>query len=342
MSNSPFANVAGNSDEMHPGPCFHSICTDGRPLLGGTAITLGSSGPTFQPIGGQLWKISNAQTLLHRKQVTTIAYVGRWALVDVSGPSSSISSTAKDSYKYCYALNAGECFAGSAVGDVYVNAPNVDYPYCYYPGFATQDDDTLSICIGDQGAYTGDVVQFSTANPDLIGAATRVLGPNYSKWNQFDAYWNVFTTPSEGALGSQVRWLDGVRTDDLLSVLPPFPGPDGVTRNTFESVPVAVPAPAVTGAQSAIVEFGYVENGSATSYYCTSRLETCVAASTTIDSSPPFTFETSEGFTPAACSTGCTIAIPSISQRTLYYRWKYLGSTGQVLQTSVPHVMITQ
>lgn len=344
-NNPPFAGKIGISDESHPGPCFTSVCLDGRPLLGGSSTapaTLGSAGAPFQQVSGQLWKVSGAQSVINRKYLTTIAYAGRWPLVDVSGASSVIGTGPQDSYKYCYVVAAGECVAGSAPGDVYVNAPYVDYPYCFYPGFATQDDDTLSICIGDVGTYTGDLVQYSVANSDIAGAALRALGPNYAKWNEFDAYWNAFMAPSAGVMGSQVRWYDGVRTDDLMTVLPPFPAPDGVARNTFLPVTLTIHPPRTSPAQSAIVEFGYVENGSAANYYCTSRQETCVATGSSVNTSHPFTFEQSEGYTPAPCATGCTITIPALSGRALYYRWKYLGSTGQVVETSQTHVLLTQ
>ena len=51
--------------------------------------------------------------------------VGTHPVLDVSGPASVLTDTAGDNYKGCLAHLAGECWAGSAVGDVYVNAPRV-------------------------------------------------------------------------------------------------------------------------------------------------------------------------------------------------------------------------
>ena len=347
----PFAGKMGiggpNVVDSHPGPCFNGVCLDGRPYTGGGSAypsgisSLGSANAPFQLVSGQLWKLPAAQVQLNRKYLPTIAYAGRFPLVDVSGPASVLGAGAADSNKYCVAVASGECYSGSAPGDLFVNAPYVHYPYCYYPGIARQDDDTFSLCFGDMGAYTANLVQFSIANTDLVGSSTRRLGSNYAKWNQFDVFWNGFMSPNLALLGSQVRWLDGVRTDDLMTVLPPFPDPDGVTRNTFVPVPVKLSPPATLPVQSAIVEFGYVENGDAGNYYCTSRQETCVATAATVNLANPFTFQQSEGFTGQPCNGGCTIAIPALPQRALYYRWKYLGAGGQVLEVSQNHVVLT-
>jgi hypothetical protein len=349
--NPPFASIVGISGplvvESHPGPCFNRLCLDGRPMVGGgiaypAISTLGTSSAPFQPVTGQLWKISGAQSTLHRKYLNTIAYAGRWPLVDVSGPASAIGGSAQDSYKYCYAAAAGECVPDSSVGDVYVNAPYVDYPYCYFPGIAIQNDDNLSICIGDLGAHTANMVQYSVANHDVTGDAVRRLGPNYGKWNQFDVFWNGFMAPNNAMMGTWVRWLDGVRMEDLLTVLPPFPASDGVARSGFIPVSLTINPPPGLPVQSAIVEFGYVENGGPSNYYCTSRQETCVATGSTVNQSAPFSFEQSETYTPAPCAGGCTIAIPALSQHALYYRWKYLGASGRVIETSQAHVVLTQ
>jgi hypothetical protein len=342
--NPPFAGVSGigsgNQVDTHPGPCFSLWCTDARPMLGGTPTNLGATTP-FVNVSGQLWKVSGAQTVMNRKFLATMAYVGRSPLVDISGPSSSIGSGATDSYKYCYAAMTGECVTGAAVGDVYVNAPYVAYPFCFYPGIAIYGDDTNSICIGDLGAYTGNAVQMSVTQHDLSGALIRRLGPDYAKWNQMDVFWNVRPVPSGGAMASQVRWLDGVRTENLTTVMPPMPAPDSVSRNTFYGIQVVIKPPAGLPVQSAIVEFGYVENGDAGSYYCTSRRETCVATTSSVDPSAPFHFEQTETFSPAPCSTGCTIAIPALPGHIVYYRWKYLGAGGQVIESSQAHVAIT-
>jgi hypothetical protein len=356
----------GNQVDSHPGPCFTTWCMDARPLDGGSSMTLGSAAAPFTLVSGQLWKVSGAQSLLNRKILTTFAYAGRWPLVDISGPGSAITTTSQDAYKYCYANVAGECRAGSHLGDVYVNAPFVDYPYCSYPGIAIQPDDITSICIGDLGTYTGNVVQYSVTAQDVVGASLRKMGSAFAKWNQFDVYWNTFPAPNGALFGSLARWLEGVRSDDLITTMPPFPVVDNVVRSTF--IPIAVSTSAQTGAQTAIVEFGYAENGPANAYYCTSRQETCVATAGagigtggTVgnggtggngsngangsggNSNPlnPFSFERSETFSRVPCSGGCSIVVPVLSQRVLYYRWKYFDQRGNEVSTGSANAVVT-
>jgi hypothetical protein len=184
-------------------------------------------------------------------------------------------------------------------------------------------------------------VQYGVIQHDLVGAGFRRLGPNYSKWNQQDVFWSVAVTPNGGLMESWVRWLDGVAHEDLLTILPPYPSQDGVTRSTFIPIPIAIDPPSGSAIQSAIVEFGYAENGDPESYYYTFRQETCVAASASVNTVTPFYFEQSESYSGVPCATGCTITIPAFSQRAVYYRWKYLGSSGQVIESCKVHVLLS-
>jgi hypothetical protein len=279
--------------------------------------------------------------MLNRKFLSTMAYVGRTPLVDVSGPASVLGAGPQNSYEYCYAFLAGECQPGSAIGDLFVNAPYVSYPYCYAPGIAQQDDDTNAICVGDLGAYTGNVVQSGFMQQDVVGAVLRRLGPNYSKWNQQDTYWNTDAAPSGLLSLSQVRWLDGVRFDDLLNILPPYPASDGIIRYTFLPVPVTVNPPTGIGAKSAVIAFGYAENGNPLNYYCTSRQESCVAAAAAINPTTPFYFASTESYSGVPCAQTCTITIPALSQHVVYYQVTYLGASGNVVGTSGPQAVAT-
>jgi len=343
----PFAGAIGigtaNTVDSHPGPCLGALwCLDARPMNGGTsdgvASMAGSSGTPFTLLAGQLWKLAGGGTVLKRKQLATMAYVGRSPLVDVSGPSSSIPIDATGSYTYCVAVAAGECYSGSAANDVFVNAPIVSYGYCTYAGIAVQADDTNSICIGPLGPFTGNLTQFSVLQQDTYGAYARRLGPTFSRWNQQSVFWNMSMTPN-GELGfSQARWLDGVRSDNLVTVLPPYPPVDNISRSTF--VPITVDIPPQGAGSSMVVEFGYAENGPFDSFFCTSRQEACVAAGAN-NQTTPFYFAQSERYSGVSCASGCTIAIRALSQRVLYYRWGQLDTSGKIAAVSATGVIVT-
>jgi hypothetical protein len=356
-TNPQFAGVAGfgtglgddgNSVDSHPGPCFGTTCFDARPFDGGYAVgatgtgsILGTSASPYTLVAGQLWKISGANNVLHRKILPTFAYIGRNALVDVSGPSSSIGTTPASQFTYCYANNSGECYPGSNVGDVYANAPHVQFPWCWYPGIAVQPDDVTSICIGDLGGHTANVVQLSATGNDWTGALTRRLGTLFARYNQMHIFWNTIAGPSLSFFGGYGRWLDGVRNDALLASLPPMPQGDSIFRNSFVPIRLNLSPPHGLPLASAIVEFGYAENGNAGGYYCTSRRETCVASGAALNRTVPFSYEQSEQFAATPCSTGCSITIPALPQRVLYYRWKYLSATGQTIAASAAHAVVT-
>jgi hypothetical protein len=304
-------------------------------MLGGSTDGVGTmvGSPTNPGVNvvGQLWKFSGGATTLKRKNLTTMASAGRSPLVDISGPGSAIPTDASGSYQYCVALQAGECRTDSAAGDVYANAPFVSMPYCNYPGIAVQGDDTNSICIGPLGAYTANLVQFGTSQQDAEGAVSRRLGTAFARWNQYDVFWNASMTTSGELAFSQVRWLDGVRGEDLVTVLPPYPPSDNISRNTFVPTAVAVPPAQGNGAGNVVVEFGYGENGSFDSFFCTSRQEACVAASSAVNQASPFYFAQSESYSGVPCVSGCTVTIPALSQRILYYRLEYLDPSGKVI-----------
>jgi hypothetical protein len=98
---------------------------------------------------------------------------------------------------------------------------------------------------------------------------------------------------------------------------------------------------------NAVVQFGYAENGDPKNFYCSSRQEKCLATAATVPA-VPFLFPSEgtggleAGVTGLPCAGGCTVAIPAISQRMLYYQVKYRDAsnrtvaTGQVETVAVP------
>ena len=341
--NLPFSGALGfgnpNAVDSHTGWCSGPTgwCLDSRPMLGNDGASgtmVGTAGSPFVNVVGQLWKYAGGAGLLHRKLLATMAYVGRSPLVDVSGPGSSLPLDSTGSYEYCHALTAGECRPDSSAGDLYVNAPYVSYPYCYYPGIGSQPGDANPICIGDMGNATGYLVEVGIAQQDILGTATRRVGTNYSRWNQMAVFWESYASPAGEVLFSNAPWLDGVRTDNLISVPAPYPAPDSTVRSAFIPVTVRTVPPPGLMVNDVIVEFGYAENGDPGSFNCTSRRESCVAVSGAVNSSTPFFYEQTETYSGAPCASGCTVAIPALSQRILYYRWKYRDAFGNAIATS--------
>ena len=123
------------------------------------------------------------------------------------------------------------------------------------------------------------------------------------------------------------EWFHLQRSEAFLAKLPPFPAADNVDRTNFEQVGLYVSG--MNGATQAVVEFGYAENGPSDKLYCTSRQETCVRGNQT-GSDYSFAFEP---VTPVPCQGGCTIQIPAIPGRVLYYRARYLNDSGQTVLT---------
>jgi hypothetical protein len=110
--------------------------------------------------------------------------------------------------------------------------------------------------------------------------------------------------------------LEGIRHVALVAKLPrwvdTFP-----RRNTLGGVTIGLGARG--GVTHARVRFGYN-----TSFYCTERSEACV----TDAKAAPFAFEQSDTLTPTSCASGCTINVPAMPGRLLYYRVEtFDGST---------------
>jgi hypothetical protein len=96
-----------------------------------------------------------------------------------------------------------------------------------------------------------------------------------------------------------------------------------------------------TRGSNVVVEFGYAENGSADSFFCTSRQEACVAASSSVNQALPFYYGQSETYRGVRCGAQCTVEVPALSQRILYYRWKHLDASGAVVAVSDTRATVT-
>lgn len=349
-------NADGSNLQSHPTSGGSLVAADrgnymfdGRPYRGGYASgSVNGSGTTPGTlVAGQLYKFTTAQMtnidLPFRKVYPTKAFSGNAPLVDISSPATGnvIGTTASDSYKYCVASVANECRSGSAPGDVYVNAPFVQFPYCYAAAQNANLPDDYDICIAGSQSEQDAIMQIAMDKVDNEARYQRVL-TKFVAARRLSPFWTPYVTPNG-------KWMmfesafpgDGSVNKPFLMAKVPPPAPyDDVNRSDF--IPLAISLPAYSGATNAFVRFGYAENGDPHSFFCTSRQESCVVGATAVDPANPFYFEQVESASwhGVPCTSGCTVTIPGIPQRILYYQYIYRSDSG-VVYTSPMSVVTT-
>ena len=287
-----------------------------------------------------------------RKLQPTWAFCGMQPLIDTSSAATGdvLGDTGADAYKYCIARKAGECRSASAPGDIYVNCPNevprgsAGYGCSWY---MQNQDIPVDICIGNMSAYLNSIVQVGFKQTDFTGALGRTLTKGLTRYKIIDPYWHGKALSDASWLMFRSMYTSGAWTDILLGKVPPFPPTDTVVRSTFQAMPVKLTPPAGLGVDNAVVQFGYVENGGPGQFYCTSRQEKCLAT-TAAPAGLPFLFPSDgaggveTGVAGVNCANGCTVQIPAISQRMLYYQVKYRDAfnntvaTGKLETVAVP------
>lgn len=278
---------------------------DGNPFApqAGGSYTLWNQ--TSVNVSGSLYKLGALPAPLVRKYLPTLAWSGRHLMQDVSGPGSVLTGDAADNFKYCIADFAGECTAGSAANDVYVNIPKMSQD-----GLCGNLFHYNRPCVVSMVNIGIGINQYGAARFNGFNRADRYLTSQFQRYNATWTYNNAVPLPDGSWAVTSGSWLEGVRNDLLLLKIPPFPEMDSVNRADY--VPLKISVGAQPHAPKVRVRFGYAENGPASSYYCTGRREACVA------SGSPFSW-ISENAAPVECAGGCTVTVPGISGRILYY-----------------------
>jgi hypothetical protein len=312
-------------------------------------------------VAGSLWKRScgtpssvDTPCGLNRKIYPNLATGGRFPLTDVSGPASVITGDVADRHKYCVPRVAGECYAGSVVGEVYVNVPWMTT----VSGAGTSTSFTLDPAGMFQGGneyshpFVAKTTMFSQCAVSQIGTSRnnpkgelgRMVTTGLSKyligdifWHPYvfgDGKWAIFPSPVFQNYG----WVP------LMAKLPPYGPEDSIARWDF--VPVSVNIGSVpNGTDNVVVEFGYAENGTATNFYCTSRQEKCLAVASSVQSDP-FKFPTDggvngeTGVAGLTCASGCTVVIPGLPQRVVYYEIKHRNAANFVIAKSGTQIAV--
>ena len=277
---------------------------------------------------------------VHRKQITTLASCGAHPLIDISSTAKGNVISDSTTYSYCVANAANECRTGSSVGDVYLNCPGATELTCD----SNSANGAVDMCIGDSWAYGNGAVQVSPFTTDVNGASARLISHLFATHHEEGIYGNVRPTSE----GKWMMFFTGNPTgtpEAYMAKLGPFPVEDSTRRDTFLTLRVTVEAlprisSPITAADllsrrppNAVVEFGYAENGDPGNFYCTSRQETCVAQSATVNEAHPFYYSVTEApsIKGTPCSSGCTVAIPAVPGRVVYYRVAYRDLSGRVV-----------
>jgi len=256
---------------------------------------------------------------------------GNRAVVDISpGP---ITSADLDAYKSCVPQAAGECYAGATTSEVYLNCPDATTSGCNQAG----DADTLDKCVRQADIKIHSYRQVGFGQNDPFANRQRSLTNGFQK-NRLSVF-NGFTRWGglpNGEWGIFIGgWLDDVRSDLMLVKLPAFGPQDSVNRGTF--IPVQVQLGWVPrGTDNIVAEFGYTPD-----FHCTSRQEACVAAGTgQVNETTPF-YWASEGHSGLSCVAGCSLTVPALPQRVVYYRIQYRQADGSVLAMGPTQVSVT-
>jgi len=266
------------------------------------------------------------------KRLPLFGFAGHYLLKDVSGPATGNSADLPD-YSVCRALRAAECFAGSAAGNLYVTVPKafVDN-YCRTNQFTLPDP-----CAFQLAPYAGQLIQFRTDKPDIIGMNARKMGYLHGMPGLQYQFSNCRATPDAAFAFCVADWLDGVRGEWIALRLTPMPRPDSVDRTTF--VPISLTYSGSPDASFIRARFGYLENGGSL-LRCTPYQSDCTTEIPAATATDPYGF-TSETLTRQPCPQGteCKVTIPAISNRMLYYVLDRLDNSGNIVFSYPPEVI---
>jgi hypothetical protein len=267
---------------------------------------------TWVPLAANIYEVTgnlglNPQTAKSSPLDTSC---GGQQMVDVSSPARSSSGPVLGltaSSTYCLANAPGECYAGSSSGSVYANC-------------ASGVGDPTQTWVTVAGANYGKLTQYRWDDPNYLGRNLRVLTSCGRPKSQQSSYWSARILPHGDYGVCYSDQVPGINQPAIMLMgLPPLTSWDGIDRTTWVPISVHVAA----GHGTAFVRFGYAENAGvvASQFNCTSRQDTCEVASATIQDTP--FYYASEGVQPIPCSSGCTIQVPAISGRILYYQIVY-------------------
>lgn len=291
-----------------------------------------------------------------RKLQPTVLQCGTQPMTDGSSATTgnTIATDNTSAYQACVVRRNGECRSGSVQGEVYFNCPFANPRTAYSQTFGCNNNPhgewglANDQCISNTGAYLNGIAQVGFAPPgnDVKGSYGRTLTHGLIRYHLNNNNESVQTTPDGVWLLFPAYYFGGNEFQILSAKMLPYPTLDSLDRSTFLAMNVQLAPPSGIGVDNAIVRFGYVENGGSGQYFCTSRKEACYAASNTVPAVPfNFPSDGSDGTVTTLagmpCASGCTVAIPALSQRALYYQVLYRDSHNQVVAQTAKQVVPT-
>jgi len=290
-----------------------------------------------------VWKITPIGAINTKLAPALVHNVPHAYYMDKSGPAFLITDA--DAGTFCIAYAAGECRPNSVQWDIFF-AGNISFDW----GQCRANEAILSTpCAFGLWPGAGWAVQVRQTPIDTNATGVRRLTQawwlppshySFSNWVASpDGKWGFFASnpvqqrPRKG-LSDGTHWF--------AMKLPPWPSPsdtqiyaaDGSSpdRTTFLSYPVTVFG---SSGDTVRISFGYGENGDINNFYCTTRLETCWTADSAVPSNP-YQFD-SEPQSRTDCGLGCTIPVPAIAGRVLYYRVEHAdGTTDPTQAVAIP------
>jgi hypothetical protein len=282
----------------------------------GPEVPVDVGGVTYNLVAGtkNVFRFTAVSGGLNYKAVPPMAYAGYHLLQDVSGPAKGDIITDSASWKFCVVQNAGECHTGSAAGEVYLSVPSGGVRGSQNCVSNWYDDNFP--CVFTPPVQTASGIQQDISRPDPAGTHWRRITMGLSGPGRQYQFGTFIPDPTGTWAFMQGFWMDGARNDLIMAKLPPWPDPQQieadakVDRTNFIMRQVQIPAD--QNLPTARVRFGYAEDGAPGNFFCTPRQEACVTGG------KPYSF-LSENPAWQACVAGCTIPVPAIPGRVLYY-----------------------
>jgi hypothetical protein len=259
---------------------------------------------TITPVAGMpdVYEMQVKGIFASYKKHALHGWAGWYILRDVTG-----SGSIKDApeYSLCFNYTAGLCGTGTQ-GKVYVRVPRAWYAdgQCH-----TGNTWAMVPCVHAAEPVTGWIRRMVSHAPNANGQMTQNLTMGFTAPGLPGAFWGAAPTATGKAAGIySSSFINGLGSRVVLFRMPNYSGPRDV-RTDFGGLTVKV-------GQRSDVTYARVRFGYNASFHCTEASLQCV----TDTAVAPYAFDGQDPLTAISCSRSCTIPVPAIPGRLLYYR----------------------